>query len=90
MFTALFAYGPRLALVIVAVLVLSLLSTSQSMILFTQFKSFLGANARRLYNIQAPTTIIRERVCAIQRPDWWPTEEEIKASLRPEASVTRR
>src|SRR5713101_8442252 len=51
---------------------------------------FLGANARRLYNIQPPTTIIRERVCEIQRPDWWPTEEEITASLRPEASVTRR
>src|SRR6266705_2677898 len=51
---------------------------------------FLGANARRLYNIQAPATIIRERVCAIQRPDWWPTEEEITASLRPEASVIRR
>ena len=51
---------------------------------------FLGANARRLYNITPPTTIIRERVCEIQRPDWWPTEEEITASLRPEASVTRR
>ena len=51
---------------------------------------FLGANARCLYNIQPPTTIIRERVCEIQRPDWWPTEEEIAASLRPEASVIRR
>jgi len=51
---------------------------------------FLGANARRLYNITPPTTIIRERVCEIQRPEWWPTEEEITASLRPEASVTRR
>jgi len=51
---------------------------------------FLGANARRLYNITPPKTFIRERICEIQRPDWWPTEEEIKASLRPEASVTRR
>jgi predicted TIM-barrel fold metal-dependent hydrolase len=51
---------------------------------------FLGANARRLYNIKPPTTIIRERVCEIQRPDWWPTAEEIAASLKPEASVTHR
>ena len=51
---------------------------------------FLGANARRLYNIQAPTTIIRERVTEIERPDWWPTEEEVQAALKPEASVTRR
>ena len=50
---------------------------------------FLGANARRLYNIEAPETIIRERVCEIQRPDWWPTDEEIKAALKPEASVVR-
>jgi hypothetical protein len=51
---------------------------------------FLGANARRLYNIEPPATIIRERVCEIQRPDWWPSAEEIEASLKPEASVTRR
>ena len=51
---------------------------------------FLGANAHRLYNIMPPTTIIRERVCEIQRPDWWPTEAEITAALKPEASVTRR
>ena len=51
---------------------------------------FLGGNARRLYNIQPPRTIIRERVTEIARPDWWPTEAEIEASLRAEASVSRR
>ena len=51
---------------------------------------FLGGNARRLYRIEAPQSIIRERVCEIQRPDWWPTEAEIQASLAPEASVTHR
>src|SRR6266446_2071986 len=50
---------------------------------------FLGGNARRLYKVQAPHKIIRERVCEIERPDWWPTEEEIRASLQPEAAVTR-
>ena len=51
---------------------------------------FLGGNARRLYRIEAPQNIIRERVCEIQRPDWWPTEAEIEASLAHEASVTHR
>ena len=50
---------------------------------------FLGGNARRLYNINPPKKIIRDRVTEIQRPDWWPTETEIKESLKPEASVTR-
>jgi hypothetical protein len=50
---------------------------------------FLGANARRLYKVQAPATIIRDRVTEIERPDWWPTEEEVRAALRPEASVRR-
>jgi len=50
---------------------------------------FLGGNARRLYKVQAPGRIIRERVTEIERPDWWPTEEEVRASLKPEASVTR-
>jgi len=50
---------------------------------------FLGANARRLYKVQAPATIIRGRVTEIERPDWWPTEEEVRASLRPEAAVSR-
>ena len=49
---------------------------------------FLGGNARRLYKVQAPRNIIRERVTEIERPDWWPTEEEIRASLRPEAAVS--
>ena len=48
---------------------------------------FLGANARRLYKVQAPATIIRDRVTEIERPDWWPTDEEVGASLRPEAAV---
>ena len=51
---------------------------------------FLGANARRLYKVQAPANIIRERVTEIERPEWWPTEEEVRASLRPEAAVSRR
>ena len=33
---------------------------------------------------------IRDRVTEIERPDWWPTEEEVKASLKPEASVQQR
>ena len=49
----------------------------------------LGGNARRLYKVQAPAKIIRDRVTEIERPDWWPTEEEIRASLRPEAAVSR-
>ena len=51
---------------------------------------FLGGNARRLYNIEPPKTFILQRVTEIQRPDWWPMEEEIKESLKPEASVIRR
>jgi hypothetical protein len=47
----------------------------------------LGANARRLYKVQAPANIIRERITEIERPDWWPTDEEVAASLRPEAAV---
>jgi predicted TIM-barrel fold metal-dependent hydrolase len=50
----------------------------------------MGGNARRMYSIKPPSTIIRERVTEIQRPDWWPTEEEIKESLKADASVTRR
>jgi hypothetical protein len=50
---------------------------------------FLGGNARRLYKVQAPAKVIRDRVTEIERPDWWPTEEEIRASLQPEAAVTR-
>jgi hypothetical protein len=51
---------------------------------------FLGANARRLYNIEPPKDIIRQRVTEIERPNWWPTEDEIKHALKPESSVTSR
>jgi predicted TIM-barrel fold metal-dependent hydrolase len=51
---------------------------------------FLGDNARRLYNVKPPKDIIRQRVTEIERPEWWPTEEEIKEALKPEASVVRR
>ena len=51
---------------------------------------FLGDNARRLYKIDPPNKFIRDRVTEIERPDWWPTEEEVKAALKPEASVLQR
>src|SRR6266566_444178 len=38
----------------------------------------LGGNARRLYSIREPGTIIRERVTEIERPEWWPTEQEVR------------
>jgi hypothetical protein len=47
-----------------------------------------GPTPRRLYRVQAPANIIRERVTEIERPDWWPSDEEIRASLRPEAAVS--
>jgi hypothetical protein len=50
----------------------------------------LGGNARRLYNVKEPATIIRDRVTEIERPDWWPAQEEITKALRPEAGVIRR
>ena len=43
-----------------------------------QFRDFLNSKK-----------IIRERVTEIERPNWWPTDEEIKASLAADASVTR-
>jgi hypothetical protein len=49
----------------------------------------LGDNARRLYKIKPPTTIIRERICEIQRPDWWPTAAEITEALKPESTLVR-
>jgi predicted TIM-barrel fold metal-dependent hydrolase len=51
---------------------------------------YLGENARRLYKIQSPQHIIRDRVTEIERPDWWPSEAEIAASLNPEAALPRR
>jgi predicted TIM-barrel fold metal-dependent hydrolase len=50
---------------------------------------FLGGNARRLYRVDPPKKIIRERGTEIERPNWWPTEEEVKAALAADASVTR-
>jgi predicted TIM-barrel fold metal-dependent hydrolase len=51
---------------------------------------FLGANARKLYKIPTPRKFIRERVTEIERPEWWPTEEEIKEALKPESALMRR
>jgi predicted TIM-barrel fold metal-dependent hydrolase len=48
---------------------------------------FLGENARKMYRIDAPRKFIRDRVTEIERPDWWPTDEEVKAALRPEAAL---
>jgi predicted TIM-barrel fold metal-dependent hydrolase len=50
---------------------------------------FLGDNARRLYKIDPPKSFIRDRVTEIERPDWWPTEAEVKEALKPESSVIR-
>jgi len=50
---------------------------------------FLGDNARRLYKIQPPTRFIRDRVTEIERPEWWPTDDEVKQALRPEAALRR-
>jgi len=49
---------------------------------------FLGGNVRRLYRIDTPKKIIQHRVTKIERPNWWPNEEEIAAALAAEASVT--
>jgi hypothetical protein len=51
---------------------------------------FLGENARKLYKIDAPKTFIRDRVTEIERPEWWPTEEEVRESLKPEAALRAR
>jgi len=51
---------------------------------------FLGTNARELYHIAPPKKFIRERVTEIERPEWWPTDEEVKRSLDPEAAIVRR
>jgi len=50
---------------------------------------FLGENARKLYQIEAPKKFIRERVTEIGRREWWPSDEEVRESLRPEAAVRR-
>ncbi len=51
---------------------------------------FLGDNARRMYKIDRPRKFISERVTEIERPDWWPTDEEVRAALKPEAALLRR
>jgi predicted TIM-barrel fold metal-dependent hydrolase len=51
---------------------------------------FLGDNARLLYNIEPPRKFIRDRVTEIERPDWWPTEDEVQRALEPEAAVRRQ
>jgi predicted TIM-barrel fold metal-dependent hydrolase len=50
---------------------------------------FLGDNARRLYRIDKPREFIRERVTEIERPDWWPTDAEIREALKPESALRR-
>ena len=47
---------------------------------------FVGGNARRLYRIDPPKKIIRDRVTEIELPNWWPTEDEVKAALAPDGS----
>ncbi len=67
------------------------IETMQKCDLPESFQSrFLGENARRLYNVEAPKTFIRERVTEIERPEWWPTESEIEKALEPEAALYRR
>jgi predicted TIM-barrel fold metal-dependent hydrolase len=51
---------------------------------------FLGENARRLYRIDPPANFIQDRVTAIERPDWWPTQDEVQQAMRPEAALPRR
>jgi len=51
---------------------------------------FLGANARKMYGIPEPKSFIRERVTEIERPDWWPTDAEIREALKPEAALRNR
>lgn len=50
-------------------------------------EKFLGGNARALYNIEPPSKFITNRVTEIERPDWWPTEEEIRASMPAEMGL---
>jgi predicted TIM-barrel fold metal-dependent hydrolase len=50
---------------------------------------FLGGNARKMYRIDPPESFIGDRVTEIHRPDWWPTDQEVKESLKPEAALRR-
>ena len=50
---------------------------------------FLGGNARKMYRIDPPKSFIGDRVTEIERPDWWPTDQEVKEALKPEAALRR-
>lgn len=50
---------------------------------------FLGGNARKMYRIDPPKRFIGDRVTEIERPDWWPTDQEVKEALKPEAALRR-
>jgi len=50
---------------------------------------FLGGNARKMYRIDPPKTFIGDRVTEIERPDWWPTDQEVQEALKPEAALRR-
>ena len=50
---------------------------------------FLGGNARKMYRIDPPKSFIGDRVTEIERPDWWPTDQEIEEALKPEAALRR-
>jgi len=50
---------------------------------------FLGGNARKMYRIDPPKSFIGDRVTEIHRPDWWPTDQEVKEALKPEAALRR-
>ena len=50
---------------------------------------FLGGNARKMYRIDPPKSFIGDRVTEIERPEWWPTDEEVKEALIPEAALRR-
>ena len=42
-----------------------------------------------MYRIDPPKSFIGDRVTEIQRPDWWPTVQEVKEALKPEAALRR-
>jgi hypothetical protein len=50
---------------------------------------FPGGNAHRLCNVQRPRSVTRKRVTPIERCEWRPTAEKIRASLLPQAALTR-
>jgi len=50
---------------------------------------FLGGNARKMYRIDPPKRFIGDRVTEIERPDWWPTDQEVQEALKPEAALRR-